>query len=64
LIETIPIIRLKVHNLMPLKAGDKMKTVAIVIAVVLLTTVVVYPLIFGTDPQPADAPPVELELGK
>jgi hypothetical protein len=37
--------------------------VAAVIAVVFLITVVVYPLIFGTDPEPNQGQPVELELG-
>lgn len=36
---------------------------AVVIAVVFLATIVVYPLIFGTDPTSKQEPPVELNLG-
>ncbi len=42
----------------------KMRDISIVIVIVFIITIVVYPLIFGTDQQPKDAPPVELELGK
>jgi len=41
-----------------------MRAVAIIVIVVVSVTIVVYPLIFGTDEQPANAAPVELELGK
>lgn len=36
--------------------------IAVLIALVFAVTIVVYPLIFGTDEQPPDSPPVELEL--
>ena len=42
----------------------KMRDIAIVTAVIFVVTIIVYPLIFGTDAQPKNAPPVELELGK
>lgn len=41
-----------------------MKQAAVVILIVFVVTIVVYPLIFGTDPQPANQPPVELEIEK
>jgi hypothetical protein len=40
------------------------RDIAIVIIVVFVATIIVYPLIFGTDVQPADSAPVELEMGK
>lgn len=41
-----------------------MKNVAILIVVVFLATIIVYPLIYGTDPEPNAGPPVELNLDK
>lgn len=41
--------------------SKKMRVVAVVVILVMVLTVIVYPLIFGTDPQSEDNP-VTLEL--
>ena len=41
-----------------------LRNIAILIFIVFGITIVVYPLIFGTDPRGKDEPPVELELRK
>jgi len=41
-----------------------LRDIAILIIVVFGLTVVVYPLIFGTNPRAQGEPPVELELHK
>ena len=33
-----------------------MKTIAVLIVVVFLATIITYPLIYGTDPEPEQAP--------
>jgi len=38
-----------------------LRTVAIIILSIFAITIVVYPLIFGTDPQAENQPEVELE---
>lgn len=41
-----------------------MKKIAVLIVIVFLATIIVYPLIYGTDPEPDAGPPVELKLDK
>ncbi len=40
------------------------RNIALVIVVMFAITIVVYPLIFGTDPHPKKEPIVELEIHK
>jgi len=40
------------------------RNTAFVIIAVFVITVVIYPLVFGTDPHPKSEPPVELQLHK
>ena len=42
----------------------QIRDVAIVMVIVFAVTIVVYPLIFSTDEQQADQPPVEMEINK
>lgn len=42
----------------------KVRDIAIVLVIVFIVTIIVYPLIFGTDPEPQKGPPVELQLDK
>lgn len=41
-----------------------MRDIAIVIGIVFVITIIVFPLIYGTDPEPQKGPPVELQLDK
>jgi hypothetical protein len=40
------------------------RDISLIIIAVFIITIIVYPLIFGTDKEPKNGPPVELELNK
>jgi hypothetical protein len=42
----------------------QLRDIAIAVLIVFVVTVIVYPLIFNTDPHPKSEPPVQLEVHK
>ncbi|MBX3021481.1 MAG: hypothetical protein KF799_07355 [Bdellovibrionales bacterium] len=45
-------------------SNKTMRNVAVIIIIVFVATIIAFPLIYGTDPEPANEPPVQLELNQ